>query len=130
MGESRRAGYPGPMTEITNPMPEDPAGPSTMDESSTPVGGSEQLLDGASTGTDEGPAGIPAALVGHDRDGDEVAPPPAALPDGPSGGSTSTGPGEEADPMSPADTASPLQVSSGRGESAASGDLPASHQGR
>jgi hypothetical protein len=118
------------MTEITNPLPSDPSGASATAEESTLVNGSQQLLDGGSTGTDEGPAGIPAALVGHDRDGDEVAPPPAALPDGPTGGSTSTGPGEEADPLSPADTANPLQVSSGRGESAASADLPASRQGR
>lgn len=118
------------MTEITNPMPEDPAGPSAMDESSTPVGGSEQLLDGASTGTDEGPAGIPAVLVGHDRDGDEVPPPPAARPDGQSGGTTSAGPAEQADPLSPADTSTPSATSAGRGESAASGELPAERGGR
>ncbi len=73
------------MTEITNPLPGDPSGASTQAQESTLVDGSQQLLDGASTGTDEGPAGIPAALVGHDRDGEPVDPPPAALPDGPTG---------------------------------------------
>ena len=106
------------MTEMTNPAPEDPAGPSAMDEGSTLASGSEQLLDGGSTGTDEGPAGIPAALVGHDKDGDPVDPPPAARPDGPSGGTTSTGPAEEADPMSPSDTSTPWAVSAGASESA------------
>jgi hypothetical protein len=116
------------MTEITNPSPEDPSGASTLDESSTPATGSEQLLDGGSTGTDEGPAGLPASLVGQDRDGDPVAPPPAARPDGASGGTTSTGPGEEADPLSPADTAPPSQVSAGRGDSA-SGTSPRDGRG-
>ena len=51
------------MTEMT-PAPQDPAGPSAMDEGSTPGDGSGQLLDGGSTGTDDGPAGLPAALVG------------------------------------------------------------------
>ena len=104
------------MTEMTNPAPSDPAGPSAMDEGSTLANGSEQLLDGGSTGTDEGPAGLPASLVGHDKDGDPVAPPPAARPgtDEPD-----TGPGAEDDPLSPADTASPQQVSGGRGDSAA-----------
>ena len=104
------------MTEITNPPPGDPAGPSAPDQSSTLVDGSQQLLDGGSTGTDEGPAGIPAALVGHDRDGDEVAPPPAARPDT---DPPDTGPASEADPLSPSDTASPVQTSAGRGDSAA-----------
>ena len=117
------------MTEITNPMPQDPGGASAMDEESTLANGSEQLLDGGSTGTDEGPAGIPAALVGHDRDGDEVAPPPAARPDG-DGGTTSTGPAEDADALSPTDTSSPNAVSAGRGESAAGGTLAAEHDGR
>ncbi len=85
------------------------------------MNGSQQLLDAGSTGTDEGPAGIPAALVGHDRAGDEVPPPPAALPDGQTGGTTSTGPAEDADPLSPADTASPLQESAGRGGDGSSG---------
>ena len=118
------------MTEITNPMPQDPGGASAMNEESTLVNGSEQLLDGGSTGTDEGPAGIPAALVGHDRDGDEVAPPPAAQPAGNQGMTTSAGPAEEADPLSPADTSSPNSVSAGRGESASAGTLPAEHDGR
>jgi hypothetical protein len=118
------------MTEMTNPAPQDPSGASAMPEDSSLVNGSQQLLDGGSTGTDEGPAGIPAALVGQDKDGDEVAPPPAARPDGATGGTTSTGPAEDDDPMSPSDTSNPLQVSSGRGESAASGDLPASREGR
>jgi hypothetical protein len=68
------------MREITNPLPDDPGGASTMDEESTLVNGSQQLLDGGSTGTDEGPAGIPAALAGVDKAGDPVPPPPAALP--------------------------------------------------
>ena len=118
------------MTEMTNPSPQDPSGASAMPEDSSLVDGSQQLLDGGSSGTDDGPAGIPAALVGHDKDGDEVAAPPAARPAGQTGDSTSTGPAEDDDPMSPSDTSDPLQVSSGRGESAASGDLPASRQGR
>ena len=80
------------MTEMTNPAPSDPAGPSAMDEGSTLANGSEQLLDGGSTGTDEGPAGLPANLVGQDRDGDPVDAPPAARPDGPSGGIDQHGP--------------------------------------
>ena len=115
------------MTEITNPLPDDPGGASTMNEESTTVNGSQQLLDGGSTGTDEGPAGIPAALVGRDKDGDEVAPPPAALP-GDAG--TSTGPADEADPLSGTATTNPLQTSGGRGESAASSELPAAREGR
>jgi hypothetical protein len=115
------------MTEITNPLPDDPAGASTMDEESLTVNGSQQLLDGGSTGTDEGPAGIPASLAGVDKDGDEVAPPPAALP-GDLG--TSTGPAQEDDLLSPSDTASPLQTSSSRGETAASNDLPVGREGR
>jgi hypothetical protein len=111
------------MTEMTNPAPSDPAGPSAMDEASTLAGGSEQLLDGGSTGTDEGPAGLPASLVGHDRDGDPVDAPPAARPDGPEAGSTSTGPAEEADPLSPSDTSTPSQVSAGRSDSASGSPL-------
>ena len=111
------------MTEITNPLPQEPSGASTMDEESTLATGSEQLLDGGSTGTDEGPAGLPASLVGEDRDGDPVDAPPAARPDGPSGGTTSTGPAEEADPLSPADTSTPSQVSAGRGDSASGSSL-------
>ena len=118
------------MTEITNPLPEDPSGPSALDESSTLANGSEQLLDGGSTGTDEGPAGIPSALVGHDKDGDPVPPPPAASPDGATGGTTSTGPGEEADLLSPADNAAPSQVSASRGDSAMGNELPAERTGR
>lgn len=115
------------MTEITNPLPHDPEGASAMDEESTTVDGSQQLLDGGSTGTDEGPGGIPAALVGVDKAGDEVAPPPAALP-GDAG--QSTGPAEEGDLLSGSDTSSPLQTSSSRGETAASGELPAARDGR
>ena len=114
------------MTEITNPLPDDPSGASATDEESLPVDGSS-MLDGGSTGTDEGPGGIPAALVGEDRDGDPVPPPPAALP-GDAG--TSSGPGEEDDPLSPADTSAPMQVSGGRSETAASGTLPQEHDGR
>jgi len=112
------------MTEITNPMPEDPSGPSTMDEQSTLTAGSEQLLDGGSTGTDEGPAGIPAALTGVDKRGDEVDAPPAARSD------ESFGPGETDDLASPADTSSPLETSSSRGETAASSNLAAGREGR
>lgn len=115
------------MTEITNPLPDDPSGPSAMDEESTTVGGAQSLLDGGSTGTDEGPGGIPAALVGEDRAGDGVAPPPAALP-GDAG--RSTGPAETDDPLSPSDTGSPQASSSSRGETAASSDLPAGREGR
>ena len=115
------------MTEITNPLPEDPAGASTVDESSTPPDGSRQLLDAGTTGTDEGPAGIPASLAGVDKDGDEVPPPPAALP-GDAG--RSSGPAEDSDALSPADAASPQSVSAGRGESAAAGQLPSEREGR
>ena len=115
------------MTEITNPLPDDPSGASTMNEESTLANGSQQLLDGASTGTDEGPAGIPAALAGVDKDGDEVPPPPAARP---GDATASTGPAETDDLASPSDTSSPLQNSSSRGESAAGSELPASHDGR
>ena len=107
---------------MTNPPPSDPAGASAMDEGSTLAGGSEQLLDGGSTGTDEGPAGIPAALVGHDRDGDPVDAPPAARPDG-VGGATSTGPAEEAGPLSPTGTSTPAHVSAGRSDSASGSPL-------
>ena len=111
------------MTEITNPLPSDPSGASAMDEQSTLANGSEQLLDGGSTGTDEGPAGLPAALVGHDKDGDPVDAPPAARPDGVTGGTTSAGPAEDADPLSPADTSTPSQGSAGRSESASGSPL-------
>jgi hypothetical protein len=94
-----------------------------MDEGSTLASGSEQLLDGGSTGTDEGPAGLPASMVGQDKDGDEVGPPPAAQPDGSRGGTTSTGPAEDADPLSPTDTSTPSHVSAGRGDSAAGSSL-------
>ena len=104
------------MTEMTNPSPGDPGGASAMDERSQLVDGSQQLLDGGSTGTEEGPAGIPAALVGRDKDGDEVAPPPAARPDT---DVPDTGPASEGDPLSPSDTAPPQQTSAGRGDSAA-----------
>ncbi len=108
---------------MTNPSPSDPSGASTMDEGSTLAGGSEQLLDGGSTGTDEGPAGLPAALVGEDRDGDPVGPPPAAQADGSTGGTTSTGPAEESDPLSPSDTSTPSAVSAGSSESASGSPL-------
>lgn len=115
------------MTETTNPLPGDPSGATAMPEESTLADGTQQLLDGGSTGTDEGPAGIPAALVGQDKSGDEVPPPPAAQPgDAP----RSTGPAQTDDPMSPSDTSSPLETSSSRGETAASGDLAAGRDGR
>ena len=129
-GQSAAAGYPPGMTEITNPLPADRSGAAAAAQDSHLVDGSPSLVDGGSTGTDEGPAGIPAALVGHDRDGDEVGPPPAALPDGPTGGSTGTGPAEDADTLSPSDTGSPLTASPGRGESAAGDDVPAGREGR
>ena len=115
------------MTEMTHPTPDQPAGASAMDEGSTTSGGSQQLLDGGSTGTDDGPAGLPASLVGTDEDGDEVPPPPAAQP-GEAG--VSPGPGAEDELLSPSDTSSPLQTSSSRGETAASSELPAAREGR
>jgi hypothetical protein len=115
------------MTEITNPLPDDPPGASTVDEESLPTDGARSLLDAGSTGTDEGPAGIPATMAGVDRDGDEVPPPPAARPGDAPG---STGPAEEDDLLSGSDTSSPLQTSSSRGETAASGELPAERGGR
>jgi hypothetical protein len=121
------SGYAWGMTEITNPPPDDPGGASAMDEESTLVNGSQQLLDGASTGTDAGPGGVPAALAGVDEDGDEVPPPPAARP-GDAG--RSTGPAEEDELLSGSDTSSPLQTSSGRGGSAAPGGIPAERGGR
>lgn len=111
------------MTEITNPPPGDPGGASTMNEQSTLVGGSHELLDGGSTGTEEGPAGIPAALVGRDKAGDEV---PKVDPTS----REHSGVADQADALSPADTNSPGAVSGGRGEAAASSSLPASHEGR
>jgi hypothetical protein len=115
------------MTEITNPLPDDPTGASAMDEESSLVNGSQQLLDGASTGTDAGPGGVPADLAGVDKDGDEVPPPPAARP-GDAG--TSTGPAEEDELLSGSDTSSPLQTSSSRGESAAASEIPTERGGR
>jgi hypothetical protein len=115
------------MTETTNPLPGDPSGPTAMPEDSTIADGSQQLLDGASTGTDEGPAGLPAALAGQDASGEPVPPPPAAQPgDAP----RSTGPAETDDPMSPSDTSSPLETSSSRGETTASSELAAGREGR
>jgi hypothetical protein len=114
------------MTQTT-PPPDDPAGPSAPDEQSLSGDGAGSLLDGGSTGTDDGPGGVPAALAGQDRDGDPVPPPPAALP-GDAG--TSSGLAEEGDSLSPADTTSPSRVSAGRSETAASGDLPLEHDGR
>ena len=114
------------MTEMTNPPPSDPSGASAMPQDSHLVNGSQELLDAASTGTDEGPAGVPANLAGVDRDGDPVAPPPAALP-GDAG--LGAGPAEEGDPLSPADTANPLTVSAGRGDSADAGTASSSSSG-
>ncbi len=120
MCQSRGTGKSREMTEITNPHPDQPAGASTMEEESTLPGGSSQMLDSGSTGTDDGPAGIPANLAGVDKSGDEVAPPPAA-----DGGDVQKGdgPGHEDDLLSPADSANPLQTSSSRGETAASRSL-------
>jgi hypothetical protein len=115
------------MTEITNPLPDDPGGASTQAQESTLVNGSQELLDGASTGTDEGPGGVPANLAGTDKAGDDVPAPPAAQP-GDAG--TSTGPAQEGDLLSGTDPSNPLQTSGSRGETAASGDLPAGREGR
>ena len=115
------------MTEITNPPSDQPAGASTMDEESTLPGGSSQMLDSGSTGTDDGPAGIPANLAGVDKAGDEVDTPPAAAGGGDPGGD---GPGAEDDLLSPSDTSNPLRTSSSRGETAASSELPAAREGR
>lgn len=115
------------MTEITNPLPDDPSGASAPAEESLPPGGAESLLDGGSTGTDEGPGGVPASLAGQDKAGDEVPPPPAAQP-GDAG--TSTGPAEEDDLLSGSDTSTPAQTSASRGESAAGDELPAERGGR
>ena len=103
------------MTEITNPLPEDPSGPSALDEESTTVGGAESMLDGGATGTEEGPGGVPASLVGVDKAGDEVPPPPAAQP-GDAG--QSTGPADTGDALSPSDTGSPQAGSASRSETA------------
>jgi hypothetical protein len=103
------------MTEITNPLPSDPSGASTTEGESTTVNGAQSLLDAGATGTEEGPGGIPAALVGHDKAGDEVARPAAAQPGTDPGGDISS----DNDAMSPADTGSPQANSAGRGESAA-----------
>ena len=99
------------MTEITNPLPSDPGGASAQDQESSLVDGSSTMLDAGATGTDEGPAGIPAALAGVDKDGDEVAPPPAALPDA---DVQDTGPAAERDALSPSDTSAPQTASEGR----------------
>jgi hypothetical protein len=104
------------MTEITNPLPSDPSGASTTEGESTTVNGSEALLDGGATGTDEGPGGIPASLVGHDKAGDEVDPPAAAR----AGSDVPDYASAEDDAQSPADTGSPQGTSAGRGESASS----------
>ena len=115
------------MTEITSPHPDQPAGASALDEDSTTAGGSSQMLDSGSTGTDDGPAGIPANLAGVDKSGDPVADPPGA-----SSGDVGEGdgPGHEDDLLSPADSTNPLQTSSSRGETAASSELPAAREGR
>ena len=115
------------MTEITNPLPDDPAGASTTNEESLPVDGSTEMLDAATSGTDDGPAGLPANMVGVDKAGDEVPPPPAALP-GDAG--ISTGPAEEDDLLSGTDASNPLQTSSSRGETAAASEIPAERGGR
>jgi hypothetical protein len=105
------------MTEITNPLPSDPGGASAQEQESVPPSGAESLLDGGSTGTDDGPGGIPAALVGRDKAGDEVDAPRAAT----SGADIPDYASAEDDALSPADTGSPQANSAGRGESASSG---------
>ena len=105
------------MTEITNPLPGDPGGASAQEQESVPPSGAESLLDGGATGTDEGPGGIPAALAGRDKAGDEVDPPPAAQPGDAGSGSRAS---SDDDALNPADTGSPQATSAGRGESASS----------
>jgi hypothetical protein len=115
------------MTETTNPLPDDPSGATAMPEESVLADGSSELLDGASTGTDDGPGGVPAALTGVDKRGDAVPPPPAALP----GDATrSTGPAEQDEQLSGSDTTSPAATSSSRGETAAASEIPAETDGR
>lgn len=97
---------------MTNPTQGDPAGATAPDESEA-GGTSEQLLDAGSTGTDEGPAGLPASMVGRDRDGDPVDAPPAARP---GTDPADTGPATEDDPLSPSDTSAPQQSSAGRSD--------------
>ena len=108
---------------MTNPGPNDPGGATAPPEDSTLVDGSRQLVDGGSSGTDDGPGGVPSALTGVDKRGDEV---PKVDP--------TTHPGSkvaaEDDQLSPGDASSPISGSSSRGESAASGQLPAERQGR
>jgi hypothetical protein len=103
------------MTEITNPLPSDPSGASTTEGESTTVNGAQSLLDAGSTGTEEGPGGIPASLVGQDKAGDDVDPPAAAQQGTDPGGNISS----DNDAMSPVDTGSPQANSAGRGETAA-----------
>ncbi len=103
------------MTEMKNPVPDGPGGPSAMNEESR-LADSEQMLDGGSSGTDEGPAGLPANMVGEDKDGDPVATPPAATDD------SGTDVTEQDDALSPSDQNSPSASSAGRSESA-SGSL-------
>ena len=112
------------MTETTNPLPSDPGGPTAMPEESTLVDGSQQLLDGASTGTDEGPGGIPSALTGVDKRGDEVPTVTGGERD------EQTGVSSDADALSPSDTSAPQTRSASTGETAASSDLPAGREGR
>ncbi|HWH28662.1 MAG TPA: hypothetical protein VNU26_06810 [Mycobacteriales bacterium] len=112
------------MTETTNPLPDDPAGPTAMPEESTLVDGSDQLLDGGTTGTEDGPAGIPANLAGVDKKGDDV-PTATGAP-----ANEQTGVASEGDALSPSDSSAPQTRSASAGETAASSDLPAGREGR
>ncbi len=112
------------MTETTNPLPSDPGGATAMPQESTLVDGSDQLLDGGSAGTDDGPGGIPAALTGVDKRGDEVPTVTGGERD------EQTGVSSEADVLSPADTSGPQTRSASAGETAAGSSLPAERGGR
>lgn len=112
------------MTETTNPLPSDPGGATAMPEESTLVDGSQALLDGGSTGTGEGPGGVPADLAGVDQRGDEVPTATGAAAD------EQTGVASEGDVLSPSDTSSPDTRSASAGETAAGDSLPAEGGGR
>lgn len=113
------------MTETTNPLPSDPDGATAATpQESTLVDGSDQLLDGGSAGTEDGPAGIPANLAGVDKRGDEVPTATGTASD------EQTGVSSEADALSASDTSAPQTRSASAGETAASNELPASRGGR
>ena len=118
------AGYVAAMTETTNPLPDDPGGATAMPEESTLSDGSSQLLDAGATGTEDGPAGIPANMAGVDKRGDDVPTATGAAADEQSDVAS------EADVLSPSDTSAPQTRSASAGETAASSELPAGREGR